>query len=47
MTPQQAIELIDRAIQSVVATREAHIKLQEAVSIINDLINKKDTVDAK
>lgn len=47
MSPQQAIELIDRAIQAVNTTREGHIALQKAVAVINDLVKAKEEKKGK
>lgn len=41
MTPEQAINIIDQAVAQIQANREVHVKLQEAIQILNNLIKKE------
>lgn len=40
MSPMEALALIDRVLSNVSGTRNDHIKLQEAISIIRNLVTQ-------
>lgn len=42
MNPQQALELLDRAVSQVNANREAHIALVNALEVIKKAISPKE-----
>lgn len=39
MTPQQALTLLDNVAQAFTGNREDHLKLQQAVAVLNALVN--------
>ena len=38
MTPEQALELLDKAAQSVATDRQGHVTLMEAVKVLSEAI---------
>lgn len=43
MTPQDAITLLDKAVSILSGTREDHIKIQNAINVLKDLIQSTNT----
>jgi hypothetical protein len=42
MTPQEAIQIIDNVCSQVSLNRESHVKVQEAIKVLNNLIPKEE-----
>jgi hypothetical protein len=42
-TPQEAIEIIDRAVGMLNATRQDHFALQQAIMSLRRLVSEKET----
>jgi len=40
MTPQQALQIVDAAGSKYVGTREDHVQIQMAMSVLRDAVNK-------
>lgn len=45
MNQEEALELLDRVAQAFIGNRADHIKLQEAITVLRDLISKKNKKD--
>lgn len=40
MSPQQAIQMIDQALQQITATRQVHAQLTQALQVLGELVQK-------
>jgi hypothetical protein len=47
MKPQEALELLDRAIAQLSANREVHVKLQEAITVLAEAIKPPTAKEEK
>lgn len=49
MTPEQALQILDQAVSKLQVTRQDHVVLQMAISILNGLVNptKTESVSTK
>lgn len=44
MTPQEALKLLDQAAAALNGSREVHVRLAQAVAILQDAISTKEEV---
>jgi len=47
MDENQALQLLDQAVSQLSANREVHVKLQQAVEILREFINKNTAKEEK
>lgn len=43
MSPQESIELLDRAVAQLTATREVHVNLQTALNILQGVVFQQES----
>lgn len=41
MSPKQALDIVNQALEQVVANRATHVQIQEAYKALEDIVNKE------
>lgn len=47
MTPQQALDLVDRGLSMVACNRQDHVAFQTAVAVLREALSKRDVPESE